>query len=344
MKKIVVVDDEEATRSSLALGLRAGLAGYTVLAIDGGREALALLAHETVDLVVTDLRMPERDERELIALLRQEHPGLPVVVVSGRSNVDSVDSFTKPINLNALCRRVEAILAETVKGRVENMNLASFLQLLELEHKTCALQVESAGRSAELFFLGGRLVDASAGELRGEEAAFEIVTWESADIEISNLEPEHPIAIRASLSFLLMEAMRRKDEAAAAGTAAASANGLTSSLARLAALDGTVAALIALERSGEILGIAPGLSEVAAKSMAREGATLLKRERRSARSPNANDAPEEILVTSSQRFAIVRPLDRAEEGAFLLVVLDAARANLALARIQILAIAEEISY
>ncbi len=346
MKKILVVDDEEAVRASLVLGLRAGLAGYVVLAAGDGKEALKLLAREPVDLVITDLRMPEMDGLELIACLRREHPGLPVIVVSGRETaaeetgkVGSVDCFTKPFSLDLLCRRVEALLAQTVKGRVENMNLASFLQLLELEHKTCALTVEAAGVFGQLAFLGGRLVDAAAGALLGEEAALEIVTWENADIEMSSLEPAHPVAIEAQLSFLLMEGMRRKDEAAAKPEAGPS---FAAILARLAALDGTVAALVASERDGEVLDAARGLTGATAGAMAREGATLLERQRSNARSLDDGDAPEEILVTGGQRFAIVRPLDR-PENAFLLVVLDRSQANLALARMQISAIADELS-
>jgi CheY-like chemotaxis protein/predicted regulator of Ras-like GTPase activity (Roadblock/LC7/MglB family) len=347
MKRILVVDDEEAVRASLVLGLRAGLPGYIVLAAGGGREALDLLAREPVDLVITDLQMPEREELEWIAFLRREHPSLPVVVVSGRANaaeevgtVAPVDCLTKPFSLDQLCRRVETLLAQTVRGRVENMNLASFLQLLEQEHKTCTLTVEAAGLLGQLAFLGGRLVDAVAGPLCGEEAALEIVTWENADIEMSGLEPAHPVAIEAHLSFLLMEGMRRKDEAAAKPREGA---GLASILARLAALDGTAAALVGSEGDGKVLGAARGLTKAAAESMAREGATLLSRERQNARDlGDDDDAPEEILITGGERFAILRPLAQ-PPNAFLLVVLDRSKANLALTRMQISVLTDELA-
>jgi CheY-like chemotaxis protein len=347
MKKILVVDDEEIARASLAFALRAGLSGCIVLPAGSGWEALEVLASETVDLVITDLRMPEMDGLELILFLRRNFPGLPAIVVSGRTNateeaikVGSLDCFTKPFNMDALCRRVGELLAETVKGRVENINLASFLQLLEIERKTCALKIESAGRTGKLFFRGGRLIDAATDGLGSEEAALEIVTWEDADIEIANLAPGFAATIEAQLCSLLVEAVLRKDEMA--GEAPAGRLDFAPALVRAAALDGAVAALVAAEGDGALLGAARGLAGTAVAAMAREGADLLKRERRVAESLGDGDAPEEILVTGGERYVILRPLALAGRP-FLLVALDRAAANLAVARPRLAAIAEELA-
>ena len=108
------------------------------------------------------------------------------------------------------------MLAQRVKGRVENISLASFLQLLEMERKTCTLSVRSpdpdADREGQLYFRAGRLVGAASGEESGREAALEIVTWEHTNIEIADGCPPVDPEIDVSLSFLLMEGMRLKDE------------------------------------------------------------------------------------------------------------------------------------
>jgi CheY-like chemotaxis protein len=299
-----------------------------------------------VDRVVTDLRMPEMDGLELITHLRRDFPGLPVVVVSGLANaaedavkVGSLDCFIKPFSLDVFCRRVGEILAQTVKGRVENINLASFLQLLEIERKSCVLKVESEGHAGQLFFRGGQLIDAVAGELKGLDAALVIATWENADIEISSPPPKREVTIKEPLTFLLMEAMRRKDESAA------SAPGATESFAalldRLAGLDGLVAALVAAEGLGEILAATPGPSAEEVAEMAREAAGLLALQRRVAKSQEPAEALEEILLTAGARHAILRPLALPGEP-FLFVLLDRGAANLALTRLRLTALAGEL--
>jgi two-component system, cell cycle sensor histidine kinase and response regulator CckA len=63
--------------------------GYQVLKARGGQEALDVLAHSTVDLVLTDLMMPGMSGGELIARLAAEAPDLPVVCMSGHAADES---------------------------------------------------------------------------------------------------------------------------------------------------------------------------------------------------------------------------------------------------------------
>jgi CheY-like chemotaxis protein len=81
---VLVVEDEEALRAMIRrLLLREG---YTVLEADNGAHALRLLegaTGRTVELVLTDVRMPLMGGRELAAALARSQPGLPVVLMSG---------------------------------------------------------------------------------------------------------------------------------------------------------------------------------------------------------------------------------------------------------------------
>ena len=81
---VLVVEDEAALRAMIRRLLQRE--GYTVLEADNGAQALALLSDErgrTVELVLTDVRMPEMGGRELAAALARSQPGLPVVLMSG---------------------------------------------------------------------------------------------------------------------------------------------------------------------------------------------------------------------------------------------------------------------
>ncbi|MDP6803305.1 MAG: response regulator [Gemmatimonadota bacterium] len=80
-KRILVVDDQESMRDVLTDLL--DLMGYDAHAVPGGDEALDSLGDWSVDLVISDLNMPGMDGLELMQRLHQEHPGLPVVIVTG---------------------------------------------------------------------------------------------------------------------------------------------------------------------------------------------------------------------------------------------------------------------
>ena len=81
---VLVVEDEEPLRAMIRRLLQRE--GYTVLEADNGAHALRLLEEasgRTVELVLTDVRMPLMGGRELAAALARSQPGLPVVLMSG---------------------------------------------------------------------------------------------------------------------------------------------------------------------------------------------------------------------------------------------------------------------
>ena len=81
MARILVIDDESALRSVLGAALLD--AGHTVALAADGRAGLHLICTEPVDLVITDLVMPDQDGIETIIALRHENPALPVIAISG---------------------------------------------------------------------------------------------------------------------------------------------------------------------------------------------------------------------------------------------------------------------
>jgi CheY-like chemotaxis protein len=81
MAAILIIDDDAALRALIREVLER--AGYSVFETGDGRTALALVEEVTVDLVLTDLVMPERDGLEVIMTLRSRFPSLPVIAMSG---------------------------------------------------------------------------------------------------------------------------------------------------------------------------------------------------------------------------------------------------------------------
>ncbi len=87
MVSILVVDDSAVDRK-LAGGLLAKQDGWVVYYASGGKEAAAWLRDHSVDIVVTDLQMPEMNGLEFVRHVKSEHPLTPVILMTGQGSED----------------------------------------------------------------------------------------------------------------------------------------------------------------------------------------------------------------------------------------------------------------
>ena len=368
MKKVLIVDDEPAVLFALSEALADRRRGVKVATAANGHEAIALLEAEKVDLVVTDLRMPGMDGFELLAWLRRGFPHLPVIVMTafGAETAarldDGLEVLEKPFDLGDLRRKVSDLLRQSVKGRVENISLASFLQLLELERKTCTLTVTSGDHEGRLFFRGGRLVGAETEALEGADAALEIVTWEHADVEISDVCPVDGPEMGEGLRYLLLEGMRLKDERerhaprplgidqetdAAIEALLSSDAGpggrrereedpraaeiIRDALEQGRGVEGFLATLLVETATGSLIAAAIGAKGVDLEVAAAATAEFARQKPRVEERIGLKDAVEEVLLTTVRRYYVLRPVG-SDSRRFLLLVLDRKKANLAAAQ------------
>lgn len=122
MMRILIVDDDDALRGAIARFL--GRAGYEVEEADNGHAALRTIERKSVDLVVTDINMPEMDGIEIVMALRGRTPPTPVVAMSGggllpkqlllgsAEALGAVESIFKPFDLQQLLSTIERVLAQ----------------------------------------------------------------------------------------------------------------------------------------------------------------------------------------------------------------------------------------
>ncbi len=121
----LVVEDDELVRAMAVRGLVE--AGYRTLEAENGRAALDLLRSRRgrVDVVITDLGMPEMDGYELARQLEQEQPDLPIIYMTGYGDVEMAGPFLrKPFSPELFVRKVGEVLAfagraSDVTGRSE---------------------------------------------------------------------------------------------------------------------------------------------------------------------------------------------------------------------------------
>ncbi len=106
---ILVVDDEQTQRQALSGFLKKK--GYHILAAESGQKAMTLIKEKTVDLVLTDMRMPEMDGSELLLEIKELNPDIDVIVMTAFGSVETAtsamksgaaDFITKPVDLEQL--------------------------------------------------------------------------------------------------------------------------------------------------------------------------------------------------------------------------------------------------
>ncbi|MBX7219007.1 MAG: response regulator [Blastocatellia bacterium] len=222
MKTILVVDDEDLMRKLLVRGLSSVGNDFTILTAGNGEEAISLLSSQAVDMVITDLQMPVMDGFELISYLLRTFPSMPLFVLTGYHSYEVENRVKKigglryfdkvKINFRTFAQDVQKALQPSTKGIIEGISLFSFLQLLQLERKSCSLTVHSSGRVGYLYFQNGEMTNAIYENIEGKFSAYEIVTWENVRIEIENTCNRLERVIDSSLDGILMDAFKLKDE------------------------------------------------------------------------------------------------------------------------------------
>ncbi|HEY8763929.1 MAG TPA: response regulator transcription factor [Solirubrobacteraceae bacterium] len=148
---ILVIEDEPGIVDFLDRGLRAH--GFDVISALDGLSGSEKAINEHVDLVVLDMMLPGRSGLEVLAGLRTAKPGLPVIALTARGEVEdrvkgldagAADYLTKPFSLNELAARIRAQL------RVAAQAPATALSAGELEMDLITREVSYAGEPVRL--------------------------------------------------------------------------------------------------------------------------------------------------------------------------------------------------
>ncbi len=122
MKNVLIVDDEKSFLSLLEEGFRSRK-DFTVTTAENGRQAVEQLRTKQVDLVVTDIKMPQMDGFELLSYLKEFHPGIPVILTTafGTHEIEerlkamgASQYLEKPLDFELLSGKIVEELAETV--------------------------------------------------------------------------------------------------------------------------------------------------------------------------------------------------------------------------------------
>jgi CheY-like chemotaxis protein len=224
IKNVLLVDDDTEMIHALKEGFKRYQESFEVFLAEDGLKALESLKKNIISLVVTDLKMPNMDGFELLAHIMEHYPDIPVIIITGYSTPEmenlarkggAVGYIAKPFLIENLARQIlTSLRKESEGGALHNVSSGMFLQLIEMEQKTCTIRLEekTSGKKGILFFNEGQLLDARVNNLQGEAAAHEIFSWDAVNLSIQNGCALKENKIKSDLQPLILEAMRIKDE------------------------------------------------------------------------------------------------------------------------------------
>lgn len=131
--KTLLVDDEPHILKKVRTVIESTFEDYQILATKkNGRDALGFIQDQTIDLLITDIRMPEMTGLELAEELRMTHPHIKVIILTGHSEFEYakkaiqlsvVDFILKPIVDDQLIKVLAELLVTYSKERNEDIHL-----------------------------------------------------------------------------------------------------------------------------------------------------------------------------------------------------------------------------
>ena len=121
---ILIIDDEAGLRQTMArILLRAG---FEVTTAASGKESLSLINEHAFDLVYLDIRMPDMGGLDVLKVIHEQYPEMPVILFTAQPDLHSAvealrrgatDYLLKPLKPETLVERTRAILSEQVKKK-----------------------------------------------------------------------------------------------------------------------------------------------------------------------------------------------------------------------------------
>ncbi len=225
--KVLIVDDEETLTWSMTKTLAKDEGKYELVIANTGSEALTVLKQDPIDVVVTDIKMPDINGLELLSMIRKQYPSTKVIIMTAYGSPEVHKEATrrgsyfyleKPFEISELRTLILKALEEKrggFVGQVVDLQLVDIVQMGCLGRFTMSLAVSKNNEEGLIYFKNGEIAHAELGDLEGKEALFAMLEWDEGrfDSQMGISPPKETITDR--WEHLLLEGTRRLDETAA---------------------------------------------------------------------------------------------------------------------------------
>jgi response regulator RpfG family c-di-GMP phosphodiesterase len=224
---LVDPDPEETT----VLELRMIEQGFETKTARGAEQAIKLLQEGQVDIVISEVDLPQGDGLGLLSEARKHPWGKDVAWIfhtrrSGRAEAQRAfelgvaDFVAKPAPTDVFVAKMKALLDQRaartgprgVSGSLKEMGLPELVQVLFHGRKTGNLRIRSGTLAGEIHFLDGKIVNALYEKARGTDAFYQMLKLQDGEFGLDPSFTPQASVINESPEALLLEGMRRLDE------------------------------------------------------------------------------------------------------------------------------------
>ncbi|MGO9835234.1 MAG: response regulator [Polyangiaceae bacterium] len=235
-ERLLVVDGDARTVRVLEVSLRRK--GYSVTAAADGEEALACIESCAPDLLICDTALAKIDGLTLARRLKARTlwAVIPVMFLTRQKatedriralEVGVDDCLVKPVFVREFVARVRLLLdrrllenlaagkiptttARRFAGSTRDICVADLLQTLEVSRQSGVLHLQNEDEQGRISFRAGQLVEATLGQLRGEEAVYRALDSSEGTFEVEFRPVVSEDAVGRSAEALVLEGLRRE--------------------------------------------------------------------------------------------------------------------------------------
>jgi DNA-binding response OmpR family regulator len=220
-RSILIVGKEQSWVGNLTKSLTSN--GHRTLIARDEAHALSILEFRAVDIVVADLRALNGDDRDLISYARSTIP-TPQIILIGKADPtiqdylaqEKITLVSKPTDVGRLIAFLTTFpqRRSSFSGLVEDVDLIEYFQFVILGSRKTILEVTSlVGTQGRIYLADGLVLHAELGVLKGEQALYSCLCFKEGTFSHLPWEQPAELTVNKPGEFLLIEAVRRRDEA-----------------------------------------------------------------------------------------------------------------------------------
>lgn len=220
MRSVLVVDDDAKLGGALVRELASH--GFTAQLSSTANEAVTMLGARPFDVLLTDLRLGERDGIDLLAQVREVSPATRPVLMSAFATardyqkaieLGAVRVLCKPFTSSELLAAIQqAVECETgFRGSIHGLSLIDLLQMFHFGRRSLSLVIGTVP-TARIHFREGEIIHAERGATVGEDALRAILVAQSGSMHTTVLASVEQ-TIHQGFQSLVLDVLRQVDEA-----------------------------------------------------------------------------------------------------------------------------------
>lgn len=229
--KLLLVDADDATRALLKGNLEKE--DYTVFDTSDGHIGLEMANREKPDLIISDIFMPAMNGFEFCQRIRDTSviPTVPFIFFTAIDDMlTEIRGFRAGANdylvkrntkrqelllrIESMVRHVNAFekekatLREGLLGKLGDVSVIDILQLLSNTMKTGNLLISDGTLEGNVYFMKGRIFNAELGNVKGEDAIYDMIYWEDGFFRFSQGEIPRQDIIAAPTNKIISKCQR----------------------------------------------------------------------------------------------------------------------------------------